>query len=184
MSTIPLYDATVGTCTKALTALLAILKIAQKHTDAASFPSASLYEDMKDFSFQIQTVSNFSKKLVERLATRPADQPAIESWPDEEKTMEELIARVEKTLALLATVKPEHLEGAADKNVTLAFGPKIRAEASGLNYVLDYMLPNLYFHLTTAYAILRMKGVPLGKADYLTPFVEKHFPKEEVLATR
>ncbi|GAB1317782.1 hypothetical protein MFIFM68171_07992 [Madurella fahalii] len=184
MSTIPFYDATIGTSTKSLKALLAILKIAKEHPDAASFPDARLYEDMKPFTFQVQTVSNFAKKLVERLAVRPADQPPLESWPDEEQTIDELIARVEKTLDLVATVKPEHLEGAANKRAQLPFGPELQAEMSGLDYVLNYMLPNLYFHLTTAYAILRMKGVPLGKADFLTPFVEKHFPKEKMLATR
>lgn len=178
MSSVPIYDLTIGVATKALSTLLAILKKAQEHPDAATFPSSRLHETMLPFTFQVQTVSNFSKKLVERLAARPADLPPIAAWADDETTMEQLVARVEKTLELLATVKPEHLEGACDKATEYRVSPAVTLHTPGRQYVMDFMIPNLFFHLSMAYAILRMKGVDLGKKDYLGPFVKEYFPKD------
>jgi hypothetical protein len=158
-----LYDTTIGSSTKALTALLSLLKKAQEHPEAATIPETRIHEDMLPFKFQVLTVSNFAKKAVERLASRE-----LEAWADEESTLEELIARVEKTLALLATVKPEDLQ---EKEQAIHWGKQLLGTCSTSQYALDYMLPNMYFHLTTAYDILRMKGLTIGKKDYIKPFV-------------
>lgn len=170
MSTLPLYDSTIGVSTHAAEALRGILKKAQAHADAASFPQARLYEDMRPLTFQVQMVSNVAKKMVERLAGRQLD-----AWEDnEQQTMDELVARVDKTLALLATVKPDDVDGATAKSYDLQLSG-LHATATAEQYVLGYALPNLFFHLSVAYAILRMKGVELGKRDYLAPFVQDVF---------
>jgi hypothetical protein len=177
MATIPLYDITVGCALDANKTLLHIIKKAQAHPDAASFPSARIYEDMLPFTFQVYTVTNFSKKMVERLTARGA---SIGTWEDNEQTLEELVARVEKTIALLESVKREEIESKEEQ--TISYGPKYHAVQTTTNtYVLGYAIPNLMFHLTTAYDILRMKGVELGKADFLKYYAKEitPVPKEE-----
>ena len=171
-NSIPVYDATVGVATHALQTLQALLKKAQAHPDAASFSSTRIAPDMLPFAFQVLTVSNNAKKIVERLAPTKAD---LSVWEDNhESTLDELVARVEKTLALLATVEVKDVEL---KDQGIKFGPAYpNVPATGGQYVLGYVLPNLFFHLSMAYAILRMKGVELGKADYLGPFVKDFFP--------
>ncbi|KAK4235011.1 hypothetical protein C8A03DRAFT_46764 [Achaetomium macrosporum] len=172
MAAIPLYDITVGFALEANKTLLHIIKKAQAHPDAASFASARLYPDMLPFSFQVQTTSNFSKKIVERLTARGE---SIGKWEDNEQTLEELAARVEKTIALLESVKKEEVE---PREQTITYGPKFHpVQATTNQYVLSYALPNLMFHLTTAYDILRMKGVELGKADFLKHFAAEIAPK-------
>ncbi|KAK3305615.1 uncharacterized protein B0T15DRAFT_397365 [Chaetomium strumarium] len=176
MAAIPLYDITVGCALDANKTLLHIIKKAQAHPDAASFASARIYPDMLPFTFQVYTVTNFSKKMVERLTARGE---SIGAWEDNEETLEQLVARVEKTIALLEGVKREEVE---PKEQTISYGPKYHSvQATTNQYVLGYALPNLLFHLSTAYDILRMKGVELGKGDFLKYYAKDiaPVPKEE-----
>lgn len=167
MATFTIYDTAVAQLIQGEQALIDILKKASTHADAASFPSARLAEDMLPLSFQITIASDMAKKTVREVYGIDAGV-----WEDNEKTMDDLIARCEKTLALLQSVKPENIgDKKADTKVTAKIGPNKVASLSVQNLVLGHVLPNFYFHLTTAYAILRMKGVPLGKMDYLTPFM-------------
>ncbi|MNF02388.1 hypothetical protein D3C80_2015240 [compost metagenome] len=88
-------------------------------------------------------------------------------FPDEEKTFADLRERIGKTVAFLETVRPADLEDSETREVTLNF-TKLKMTLSGEDYLLKFGLPNFYFHLTTAYDILRHKGVPVGKADFIS----------------
>src|SRR6202000_2692176 len=113
--------------------------------------------DMNDLPFQIQTASNTAKFLAVRVAG-----VTNEPWDDNEKTFEELQGRITKTLKFLENTKREDFEGKDTSEVNWR-----DMKFSGLNYVNNYALPNFFFHATTAYNILRMKGVEVGKADWL-----------------
>jgi uncharacterized protein len=160
MSEITIYDISVGTYMKGLKVLIGILNKAALQPDADQLPSASLIEDMKPLSFQVQSVSNTVSASLKRLL-----KVEIQAWEDNETTMEQLIERAENTLTLLKNLDPKTLEGAENNVCKVAGG-----ELTGRQFILDYAMPNLFFHLQTAYAILRMKGVPLGKNDYLGPW--------------
>ncbi|KAH8674265.1 hypothetical protein BX600DRAFT_457277 [Xylariales sp. PMI_506] len=157
MSEVNIYDISVGTYIGGVTVLVNILKKAALQPDADTLPSASLIEDMLPLSFQVQSVSNTVCGSLKRLL-----KTDIQMWEDKETTMEQLIERAENTLALLKNIDPKTLEG-AEKNICKVAGE----ELTGRQFILGFAMPNLFFHLQTAYAILRMKGVPLGKDDYL-----------------
>ncbi|KAH6847589.1 hypothetical protein B0I37DRAFT_147822 [Chaetomium sp. MPI-CAGE-AT-0009] len=173
MSTISVYDATIGVCTHALLTLLDIMKKAQAHPEAETLASARLIDDMLPFSTQIIIATNFAKKFVERLAARE-----LEVWEDNETTFDQLVARVQKTLDLLKTVSPADIEAAGAQTVSLKVGPFDPVDATVTQYVLGYGMPNLMFHLTTAYDIMRMKGLELGKQDFMKHFMGGWFKPE------
>ena len=172
MSTVSLYDASIGVATHSLLTLLDLVKAAQAHEDASSIAALRLAPDMLPFSFQIQTASNMSKKMVERLTGRELDV-----WPDNETTLDQLVARIEKTLDLLKTVAKADLDAQWDtvKTVSLKIGPFDPVPATASQYVLGFAVPNILFHVSTAYAILRVKGLPLGKSVFLKNFVGDFF---------
>ena len=89
--------------------------------------------------------------------------PAFE---DTEKTFPELIARIHKTIAFLETLGPDQIDGSEERTIVLQLRSSERT-FNGMPYLLNYALPNLFFHIATAYGILRHNGVPLGKTDYL-----------------
>lgn len=167
MSSFTFYDTTIKQLIQGEQAFIAILKKAATHDNAASFPQARLTEDMLPLTSQIQIASDMAKKLV-----RDVYGVEVGAWEDKESTMEELIARCEKTLALLQGVKPGSApEGKTpETQITTKFGPKM-ATVSVQDCVFGLVLPNFYFHLNMTYAILRANGVPLGKMDYLKPFL-------------
>jgi hypothetical protein len=172
MASISLYDTTIGVANHSLLTLLDLLDKVKAHPEADSLVSARLYPDMLPFSTQILIVCSFAKKMVERLAARE-----LEAWSDDDITkLDQLVERVHKTLDLLKTVKKEDVDGREQKEQTIKMGPLDPVQATTAQYVLGYALPNLFFHLTTAYDILRMKGVQLGKADYLKHFVSPFMP--------
>ena len=160
MSGISIYDITVGTYISGFKVLLHILKKAAAQPDAETLPSASLIDDMRPLSFQVQTASNIVSASLTRLL-----ETNIQSWDDNETTMEQLIERAENTLALLQNMDPKTLDGAEKKTFDTA-GQAL----TGRQLVLGFTLPNFFFHVQTAYSILRMKGVPLGKDDYMGPW--------------
>lgn len=90
-------------------------------------------------------------------------------FPDEETTFEQLRQRVADTIAYLRSVPADKLDGAEARTITLSFG-EFKPEFRGDAYLLTFALPNFYFHVTTAYDILRHAGVPIGKLDYLGPY--------------
>jgi hypothetical protein len=168
MAPVTLSESSIGVFIHGVTALLSILKKAAEHKDAETFASSKLFDDMLPLTFQVQMVSNTAKKSVWRLTADPALEV---SWPDDEKTLEELIARTEKTLDMLKTADNALVDTKNDSSVDLAMGKRGNFKISGKEYVLSYALPNFFFHLVTAYGILRSKGVELGKSDYLGSFM-------------
>jgi len=122
---------------------------------------------MRPLSFQVQVASNTVKKSIWRLTGEE-----VESWEDDETTLEQLKARVQKTLDLLGKTDPKSVDGREDRLVELQLGKGGSLNLPAKAYVFSYAHPNFFFHLQTAYAILRMKGVPLGKQDYLSSFMK------------
>ena len=164
--TLSMYAVSVPVLVRGLTNLSAILDKAAasaeaRKIDPAVFISSRLAPDMNPFSAQIQTASDSAKGAGGRLTG--TDAP---SFPDTETTFPELKARIQKTIDYLQSLKPEQFEGADTREVTLKF-PNGEMKFSGQDFLFSFALPNFFFHVTTAYAILRHNGVPIGKMDFL-----------------
>lgn len=161
-----MYGASAPIFTRALTNLIAVLEKGAAHAEAKKIDPAVLVNyrlapDMYPLARQVQIASDMTKGCIARLAG--VDVPKYE---DDETTFAELIARLRKTIDFIDGFKPEQIDGTEDKEVTLMrrTGPQT---FKGLPYVTQYVLPNMFFHVTTAYAILRHSGVELGKADFI-----------------
>jgi uncharacterized protein len=158
---ISMYRASIPVFIRALNNLSAILKKGEAHTDGASFIDARLAPDMLTLAGQVQRTSDTAKVTVARLGG--IDNP---SFPDTEKTFAELQARIKKTIDFLQSVKPEQIDGSEQKKIEFKAGQR-ELKFTGMDYLLGFALPNFFFHVTAAYAILRHKGVAVGKMDYL-----------------
>lgn len=159
-----LYDLTVPVFTRSLKALSGLLDKAVAHAGEAgaeALLSNRLIEDMHPLSKQIQIACDSAKLCVARLSG--AEAPVNE---DTETTIAELKARIASTLAFLASVPREAIDGQEDREVVLKF-PGGEWPFRGQAYVTGFALPNFFFHLTTAYGLLRQAGVPLGKRDFM-----------------
>lgn len=164
--TISLYHASVPVLIRGLTQLNAILDKGEAHAAAKKIapdvlPGTRLIPDMLPLSRQVQIATDTAKGFVARMGDQ--DVPRYE---DNETTLAELKARVEKTLAFVQGFKPEDIDGKEEKVVTFRLGPN-EVTFNGQQYVSGFMLPNFFFHVTMAYAILRQAGADLGKRDYL-----------------
>lgn len=135
---------------------------AAKKIDPAVLLAWRIAPDMFPFSRQVQIVSDQAKNGASRLAD--VTPPRFE---DNEKTIAELKERVAKTAAYLGTLDPKAIDGAAERVITFPLGPNNKGLMNGADYLNHFVLPNLYFHLTAAYAILRGCGVEIGKQDFL-----------------
>jgi hypothetical protein len=122
---------------------------------------ARLAPDMLPLKNQVYIATDTAKGCGARLAG-----VEIPKYEDVETTFPELKARIAKTIAFLKSLDPKAFDGAEKTPVVLKF-PNATMEFDGKSYVNNFVLPNIYFHITTAYGILRNKGVPLGKRDYL-----------------
>lgn len=163
---ITMYDATIPPLRRALTNLLHILDKAAGHAekqniDPAVLVNMRLFPDMFPLARQVQIATDVAKGCAARLAG--LEPPKYE---DNEQSFPELKARVEKTLAFLDSVAPDQIAGSETRTVTLKVG-KDTLTFQGLGYLQHFVLPNVYFHVTTTYAILRHCGVELGKRDFL-----------------
>jgi hypothetical protein len=163
---ISMYDAAVKTSIRMMTNLAALLEKAAQYAEArkidpAVFVGARLAPDMFPLARQVQIASDTAKIGAARLAG--VEAPA---WKDEEQTLPELADRARRTVTYLETLRSAQFEGAEDRVVRWKSRSTER-EMAGLAYLLHHLLPNLHFHCTTAYAILRHNGVELGKMDYL-----------------
>ena len=134
---------------------------AEKQIDPSVLTGARLFPDMLPLARQIHIVTDTAKGCAARLANVEAPK-----FDDVELTFDELHARIQKTIDYLKTFTPAQIDGSEERRITLKMrsGP---IEFSGLSYLLYFVLPNFYFHITTAYDILRHNGVELGKLDYL-----------------
>jgi hypothetical protein len=137
---------------------------AERGSDPGDLVGARLAPDMLPLSGQVQRASDTSKLAVARLGAIEAPK-----FEDVEKTFPELGTRIAGTIAFLRSVKPGQLDGAEERSIRFKAGPAELA-FRGDAYVTGFALPNFFFHVTTAYDILRREGVPLGKRDFLGPF--------------
>jgi hypothetical protein len=162
-----MYAATVPPFTSMLKNLQAVMAKAEAHCEArkidpAAFLASRLYPDMLPFTAQVQIATDNAKGAAGRLAA-----VEIPKFEDTEKTFAELQARVSSTIAFLDTLTEGQFEGAADRDIVLQLRDR-KIEFKGAAYLLQWAIPNVYFHITTAYALLRHGGVEIGKKDYLS----------------
>ncbi len=163
---VSLYDVSIPVYIRMLGNLAHFLDKAEAHAqeggvDLKTYVEASLGHGMFPLSRQIQLASDAAKGGAARLAG--VDAPAM---PDEETTFPELVVRIQKTIAFLEGIKREQVDGREDAEIVLKL-PNRSMEFTGLSFLTTFSMPNFLFHVTTAYAILRSQGVPLGKMDFL-----------------
>ena len=163
---ISMYEASIPTFLLTLRNLKAILQKGVAHAEAKKFEPALLATtrlavDMLPLTRQVQIASDAAKGAAARLAG--VDPPKFE---DNEQTLADLIARVDKTIDYLQSFKPEQLDGSEDRTITIPT-PRQTFTFPGLLFLRHWALPNFFFHVTTAYNLLRHNGVEIGKADYL-----------------
>lgn len=164
--TISMFQASVPPIIRSLHNLIAILEKGAAHAEAKKIDPAvlinsRLYPDMFPLGKQVQIATDVTRRGVARLAGTEA--PAME---DNETTFPEFIDRIEKTISYLKTLTPSQIDGSEQKTIILPMG-KESMTFEGMPYLIYFILPNLYFHVTTAYNILRHSGVELGKMDFL-----------------
>ncbi|MFZ6674997.1 DUF1993 domain-containing protein [Undibacterium sp. Xuan67W] len=165
--TISMYAASVPVFRQMLLSLSDVLAKAEAHATAKNIePSAllqsRLFPDMLSFTRQIQIAADFAKSVSARLAR--IDVP---SYEDNEQSFADLQARITKTLALLDTLTPAQFDGSEELDIVLRPGTPKEKKLSGQNYLLAYGLPQFFFHVTTAYSLLRHNGIEIGKKDYM-----------------
>jgi hypothetical protein len=161
-----MYTATVPTCTRALNNLAAILEKASAHAEARKIGPAvllntRLYPDMFPLSTQIHIANDIAQGGAARLAG--ADVPVFEA---KERSFAEWIAASRATIAYLESLKPGQFDGSEDRTITWQTRHSSKS-MQGTPYLFNHVLPNVFFHVATAYDILRQAGVELGKLDYL-----------------
>lgn len=164
--TISMYQASVPVFVRALDNLSAILRKAAAHAqarqiDPAVLVNARLAPDMFPLSRQIQIATDHARGAGARLAG--LERP---SYPDNETGFDELQARIARTIAYLRTLTPAQIDGSEEAAVTIPIRGK-DTSFQGQAYLLDFAWPNFWFHVVTAYAILRHNGVELGKLDFM-----------------
>jgi hypothetical protein len=161
-----MYQAAVPPCLQVLGSLSAVLTKGAAHAQAQGLAAgvllqARLAPDMFALIRQVQTASDFARTIGARLTGLPHSRV-----PDEETSFAELQARIAATVAFLETLTPAQFEGAAGREIILPF-PSGELRFAGQAYLQQFALPNLYFHASMTYAILRHNGVKLGKRDFI-----------------
>jgi uncharacterized protein len=163
-----MFETTIPPLKRTLSNLASILKKAEEHADAKKIEhsvllNSRLYPDMYPLLRQVQIATDMSKGAAARLSG-----VEIPKYEDTETTFDELYARIAKTIAFIDAVSPAQMEGSETCDITITIR-KIDLNFTGQSYLLTWVLPNVYFHVTTAYNILRHNGVELGKPDFLGP---------------
>ena len=163
---ISMYQASVPVFQKSLTALKGVLAKGAAHAldkkiDESVFLGSRLAPDMFPLTRQVQIAADFGKGPVARLAG-----VELPKYEDIETTFASLAARIDKTLAFISTFKPEQIDGQEDRDIELTIAGK-PVVFKGQPYLLHFALPNLYFHMSMSYAILRHNGVDIGKRDFV-----------------
>lgn len=162
--TTPIYKATIGAYIRQAEALAAIMAKGREHLGdkADAFINERLCEDMLPFAFQIKAVNNGSVGAIDALRTGQAGPPGAMELNDY-AALETLL---KETIDTLKSVLPEELDALLTNDVVFAMGD-MKIPFTGMGYLTSFSLPNFYFHITTAYNLLRRAGVPLGKRDFL-----------------
>lgn len=164
---ISMYSASVPVFRQMLNALNEVLAKAEAHAAAKSIApdallQARLFPDMFPLRQQVQIAADFAKSVPARLAG--VEVPAYE---DSEQSFADLRARVAKTLAFIDGIRPDQIDGSEQRQIVLRPGTPKERKLNGNAYLLHYGLPQFFFHVTTAYAILRHSGVEIGKRDFM-----------------
>jgi len=167
MSTLTLYASSAPVFAKSLTAMRAWLDKAEAHAaaknfDTSVFCAARLAPDMLPFTAQVHLTTAYAKNAMCRLANQtPPD------FAELQPSFEACRARIDETLAIVNGIKEASFAGAEERELNIGVGPGQTMAMNGVVYLLNFLLPNFYFHLTTAYNILRHNGVELGKRDFM-----------------
>ncbi|MES2259815.1 MAG: DUF1993 domain-containing protein [Pseudomonadota bacterium] len=161
-----MYQVSVPVFVRGLKALSVLLKKAEDHAaEHGVVPDillgAKLADDMMSLTAQVQRVSDTAKLAIARLCALEAPK-----FEDNEASFQQLQERIEKTVAYLESVDQAKFDASESRDITLTFGPFSQG-FTGSSFLLTFALPNFYFHVTTAYDILRNQGVKIGKLDYL-----------------
>lgn len=159
------YDGTIVVLQSILETLTHILQQAEKSPNANALPEARLHENMYPLTDQIRLVAQFSENLTAKVTGR--ERTTFEGSP---LTFAEFYERIEKVRKVLDEADKEFVNANFDKVEPTQIAPQVSIPVSGAVYAHRIALPNIYFHLTTAYGILRKEGVPLGKVDFFTGF--------------
>lgn len=165
--TVSLYDASVPVIKQLLASLSGLLAKAEAHAvekkiEPAALLQARLFPDMFPLARQVQIACDFGKSIPSRLAG--VEVPA---YDDTEQTFDELQARIARTLAVVEGMDPASFEGSEGREIVLRPGTPKERTIGGQAYLFNYGLPQFFFHITTAYALLRHNGVEVGKRDYM-----------------
>lgn len=162
----PMYQASIPVLLHMLCNLKKILAKAERHAiknkiDAGVFMNARLAPDMYPLVRQVQIASDIAKGCGARLADKK-----IPVYKDNEKSFKDLYKRIDKTVAFLKTCNSHDIDGSEDRTLVMQF-PSMTLKFSGADFLHRFALPNFYFHVTTAYAILRHNGINIGKRDFV-----------------
>ena len=165
--TISFYDATIPTFQQILGSVTHLLNKAEAHCDEQGLPheelvGARLYDNMQPFSYQVKSTAEHSIGAIEGLR-KGVFTPSLEYPPN---SFEALHERVNGAQAALTALDPAEINGFVGKDMCFAFKDR-RTDFTAENFIFSFSLPNFYFHATTAYDVLRMKGVKIGKMDFL-----------------
>jgi hypothetical protein len=164
---ISMHAASVPVFTQMLGSLSGLLHKAESHAeqrkiDADALLQARLFPDMFPLRRQVQIACDFARGVSARLAG-----VEVPSFPDTEKTFAELQALIEKTLSFIGGLSPSQFDKSESREIVTRPGTPKEKRFNGQAYLLSYGLPQFFFHVTTAYALLRHNGVELGKGDYM-----------------
>ncbi|KAJ5601551.1 hypothetical protein N7510_011085 [Penicillium lagena] len=160
-----LYDGTIRTAKSALETLAHILRKAEESPNANSLLAARLYDDMKPLTFQVYIATQMAERMTARLTGR---EPTV--FEDNFSSYAEMHQRIDKVLKSLSEVDKDNVNKHAEQVKTTQLG-SAEVDLTGAAYAHGMTVPNIFFHLNMAYAILRKEGVPLGKRDYLRSFL-------------
>lgn len=164
--TISMYQASIPVLIRALNSLMDILKKGEAHAKAKNIEptvliNSRLYPDMFPLARQVQIASDISRRGIARLA-----DAELAKTEDTETTFPELVERLQKTVTYLETFSADQIDGTEAKEITIPLRDETMT-MQGWPFLSFFVLPNVYFHVTTAYDILRHNGVEIGKRDYL-----------------
>jgi len=163
----PVYDLAIAPLLRSLKNIDAIVSKVEAHLAADSnieestLVQARLFPNMRPFVYQIRVMTDTAKGAAARLSGT-----TLPSWADDEATFAEVHQRIGKAITFLSGFKASDFDGSEERAIELKLGPRT-VNFVGKDYIANFVLPNFYFHLVTAYNILRASGVDIGKRDYL-----------------
>ncbi len=164
--TISMHQASALAFSRGLSSLANVLRkgaayAAERKIDERVLLESRLFPDMFPLAAQVRVATDFARGTCARLAGQEPPK-----WEDKETTFAELVARVERAQEAVRAFTPAQVDGSETREITRSIGGQPKT-FSGLNYLLQFALPNFYFHTTTAYAILRHNGLAIGKSDFI-----------------